>query len=394
MRDVANLDEWGGAEPPVVGARPGAIPIAGPWITEREVEAVAGAARNSWYENSSVESRAFEDEFSAAVGRRHAIVLPSCTSALHLCMLALGLGPGDEVIVPEATWVGTAAPVTYVGATPIFADVEPDTWCASVESVRSVLTPRTKAIVLVDLYGGYPDMAAFEALADEHGIPLIEDAAQVAGGSHAGRAAGSFGQLSTFSFHGSKTLTTGEGGMVLCDDDALHERMRFLHDQGRHPGDFSFRTVEIGWKYKMSELQAAIGRIQLDRIEELIGRKRQIFGWYQERLGDTVELNFERPGDRNTFWMVTAVFDEATGLTPDVVREALAADMIATRPFFPPLSSLPAFATSPDVARASRDNPVSYDVAARAINLPSALTLTEADVDRVCTALQRIHAAG
>ncbi len=268
----------------VVGPRPGAIPVAGPWITEREVEAVAAAARGSWYEGATLESRAFEAEFAAAVGRRHAIALPSCTSGLHLALMALGIGPGDEVVVPESTWIATAAPIHYVGATPIFVDVEPDTWCASIESVLPVLTPRTKAIMLVDLYGGFPDLVAFEALAAEHDIALIEDAAEAAGGWQEGRAAGSFGTVSTFSFHGSKTLTTGEGGMVLCDDRALHERMLFLRDHGRLPGDVSFRSVEVAWKYKMSELQAALGRVQLDRIEELIAKKREIFGWYRDRL--------------------------------------------------------------------------------------------------------------
>ena len=281
----------------MVGPRPGTIPVAGPWITEREVEAVAAAARHSWYERRHA-SRAGRSRPSSPRPSdvAHAIALPSCTSGLHLGLMALGVGPGDEVVVPETTWIATAAPIDYVGATPIFADVEPDTWCASLESVRAVLTPRTKAIMLVDLYGGFPDLVAFEALAAEHGVALIEDAAEAAGGWHAGRAAGSFGRLSTFSFHGSKTLTTGEGGMVLCDDSDLHERMLFLRDHGRLPGDVSFRSVEVGWKYKMSELQAALGRVQLDRIEELIAKKRQIFGWYQERLGGLpVELNFEAP---------------------------------------------------------------------------------------------------
>ena len=182
--------------------------------------------------------------------------------------------------------------------------------------------------------------------------------------------------------------------MVLCDDGDLHERMLFLRDHGRLPGDVSFRSVEIGWKYKMSEMQAALGRVQLDRIEELIARKRQIFSWYQHRLDAVAaELNFERPGERATFWMVTAIFDEATGLTPDIVRDALAAHGIATRPFFPPLSSLPAFANSPDIARASRENSVSYALAARGINLPSALMLTEADVDRVCELVRSLVGA-
>jgi perosamine synthetase len=197
--------------------------------------------------------------------------------------------------------------------------------------------------------------------------------------------------VSAFSFHGSKTLTTGEGGMVVCDDRQLHERMLFLRDHGRLPGDVSFRSVEIGWKYKMSELQAALGRVQLDRLEELIARKRQIFGWYRERLGDVgVGLNVERPGDRSTFWMVTALFDDASGLTPDVVRDALAERSMATRPFFPPLSSLPAFSRSPDTARARRENRISYSLADRGINLPSALTLTEADVDQVCGVIRSL----
>jgi len=382
------------AERAVVGPAPGVIPVAGPWITEREVDAVAHAARTSWYEGAGIESRAFEGEFAAAVGRHHAIALPSCTSGLHLALMALGVGPGDEVVVPETTWIASAAPIDYVGATPVFADVESDTWCASIESVRSVLTPRTKALLLVDLYGGFPDLVAFEALAAEHGIALIEDAAEAAGGRHAGRVAGSFGQVSTFSFHGSKTLTTGEGGMVLCDDLALHERMLFLRDHGRLPGDVSFRSVEVGWKYKMSELQAALGRVQLDRIDELIDRKRTIFGWYRDRLSPLpLALNVERPGERATYWMVTAVFDEASGVRADGVRDALAAHGIATRPFFPPLSSLPAFADSPDAARAACENPVSYSLAPRAINLPSALTLTERDVDVVCDAVASLVGA-
>ena len=160
--------------------------------------------------------------------------------------------------------------------------------------------------------------------------------------------------------------------------------MLFLRDHGRLPGDVSFRSVEIAWKYKMSELQAALGRVQLDRIEELVARKRQIFGWYKDRLdGLPLSLNIERPTDRSTFWMVTAVFDEATGLTSAIVRDALASHGMVTRPFFPPLSSLPAFSASPDVARAASANPVSYDLSSRGINLPSALMLSEADVDRV-----------
>jgi perosamine synthetase len=265
------------------------------------------------------ETRAFQAAFAAATGRALAIALPSCTSGLHLSLLALGVGPGDEVIVPETTWIASAAAISYVGATPIFVDVEPDTWCMSVTSVKAMLSERTKAVIAVDLYGGFPELVALEALCEAHGILLIEDAAEAAGGWHAGRPAGAFGRTSTFSFHGSKTLTTGEGGMVLCDDSRLHERMLFLpRTMARLPGDHWFRSVEVAWKYKMSELQAALGRVQLDRLEELIEKKRTIFGWYAKRLnGSGGTLNFERVGDRATYWMVTAVFDRNSGVRAD-----------------------------------------------------------------------------
>ena len=202
--------------PPVASAPTPQIPIAGPWITDREVEAVAHAARHSWFEHANDECRAFEHEFAAATGRHHAIALPSCTSGLHLGLLALGVGPGDEVIVPETTWIATAAPITYVGATPVFVDVEPDTWCMSRRVGASTSSPSARGRSSPSTStAASPTSSRSRTLRDDHDLALIEDAAEAAGGRHAGRPAGSFGALSTFSFHGSKTLTTGEGGMVL-----------------------------------------------------------------------------------------------------------------------------------------------------------------------------------
>jgi perosamine synthetase len=286
--------------------------------------------------------------------------------------------------------------VRYVGATPVFADVDAATWCVTADSVRACLTSRTRAVVAVDLYGGMPDWPALAAVCAERGIPVIEDAAQAIGSSLGGRPAGSFGVASAFSFHGSKTLTTGEGGMVLTDDDALHARMLFLRDHGRDPGDTSFFQHEVGFKYRMSPILAALGSAQLDRIDDLVGRKRQLFAWYRDRLAGVpgLTLNAEPEGTVSSVWMTTVLLDEELGWDKASLGEALAGHGIATRPFFHPLSSLPAFAEWSRGRGYAARNPVAYSVGARGINLPSALVLDEADVDRVCTTLVALVAGG
>jgi perosamine synthetase len=373
----------------------GRIPVAGPWVTDLEVRYVADAAANDWYGRAGESVRRFERAFADVVGVKHALAVPHCTSALHLSMLAVGAGLGDEVIVPEATWAATAAPIAYVGATPVFADIDPVSWCVTAESIERCITPRTKAIVVVDLYGGLPDMEAIEALARRHGIAVVEDAAQSLGAYWHDRSAGSFGDIGTFSFHGTKTVTTGEGGMFVTNRSDLFERAAFLRDHGRTPDGFRyFITEEIAYKYRMSSLQAAFGLAQLERLEELIARKRQIFAWYRQRLQDVggVTLNVEPAGMRHTFWMVTAVLDRAYGLENRRMMDYFDAQGIDTRPFFPPLSSLPAFASTPDAAAARDRNAIAYELSPRALNLPSALMLEEAHVERVCAALRDLLA--
>lgn len=369
------------------------IPVAGPWVTDLEVRYVAEAAANDWYTNAGQSVGAFEREFAAALGVAHAAAVPHCTSALHLAVVALGIGPGDEVIVPESTWVATAAPLAYVGAIPVFADIDPDSWCVSATSVEQLVTPRTKAILTVDLYGSVPDMDAIGAIAAANGLPIIEDAAQSIGSSWRGRQAGTLGDVATFSFHGTKTLTTGEGGMLVTDRTDVFERVAALRDHGRTASDFKyFVTEELAYKYRMSSLQAAFGRAQLARLPELLERKAQIFGWYEERLADLdgVRLNHRDPSVHNTFWMVTAVLDEAYGLSTRALMAAFDERAIDTRPFFPPLSTLGAFAGYDTVRGAGERNRVAYDIARRAINLPSAMNLVESDVDRVCASLRDI----
>lgn len=368
------------------------IPIAGPSITDKEIAYVTDAVTHAWYERAGEYVGRLEAAFAAHAGRRYAASLPSGTSGLHLSLAALGIGPGDEVIVPEITWIASAAPISYVGATPVFADIDPDTWCLSVASFEENITPRTRAVIPVDLYGGMPDMDGVTAVAAKHGIAIIEDAAEAFGSRYRGKLAGAFGTTSVFSFHGSKTMTTGEGGMVVTDDDGVYARIMILRDHGRRPSDFQFQNEEIGFKYKMSALQAALGLAQLERVDELVRQKIQIFRWYEQHLGDWpgVRLNVEPPGVLNSYWMTTIVLDPALGFTKQQLGAALAERGIDTRPFFNPLSSLPAYRNAADHHRARKMNHVSYGISPFALNLPSALRLEKSDVDRVATSIKSL----
>jgi len=368
------------------------IRVAGPWITQREIDYVTDAVTNAWYGNANTYHERFEKAFRHYLDVEFAISLPSCTSAIHLSLLALGIGPGDEVIVPDITWIATAAPITYVGATPVFADIDPKTWCLSAEAFEACITPRTKAVIPVDLYGNVPDMDAIQAVAKRHGIAIVEDAAQAIGSECQGKKAGSFGDTGVFSFHGSKTLTTGEGGMLVTDRDDTYQRVLILRDHGRLPGDRMFFNSEVAYKYKMSSMQAALGLAQLERIEELITRKREIFSWYAEALADVqdITLNHEAPGTKNTYWMVTAILDPQYHLQKEQLMPLLDERGIDSRPFFHPLSAIPAYAGHPQAEAAQQRNHVSYALSPYGINLPSGLYLTQDKVQYVADALKEI----
>lgn len=366
------------------------IPVSGPWITEREVEYVTDAARNAWYANHGMYHTRFEQAFCRHLGVAHAMALPSCTSGLHLALMALGIGPGDEVIVPDITWIASAAPISYVGATPIFADIDPTTWCISPQSFEQCISKRTRAVIPVDLYGSMPDYPAITRIAAQAEIAVIEDAAEAIGSSYQGAPAGSFGDASVFSFHGSKTLTTGEGGLLATNNAELFARAQLLRDHGRPPGDRFFRNTEVAHKYKMSSLQAALGLAQLERVDELVTRKREIFSWYRKGLADIdgITLNAEPRGTLNSYWMNTVIVDRRFGLGKRALMARLDEANIDSRPFFFPLSDLPAYASLPDAARARAHNHVSYDISPRGVNLPSGLNLTEGDVGQVCDVLR------
>lgn len=357
-----------------------------PSITELEVSYAADAARTGWGERCYEYIARFEAAFSGHLGVRHAIATSSCTGALHMGLAALGVGRGDEVILADANWIASAAPVVHLGATPVLVDVLPDSWCIDPKRAEEAVTSRTKAIVAVHLYGNLCAMDELRELGRRRDLPVIEDAAEAIGSQFRGARAGSIGRFACFSFHGTKTLTTGEGGMFVTDDADLYERVLTLSNHGRVRGQArQFWPEVVGFKYKMSNIQAAIGCAQMERIDELVARKRQIMGYYRERLERLpgVSLNPEPAGTVHGGWMPTVVFDARTGVTRERLQAAFEAERIDARVFFHPLSSLPMFQPRPE-------NRVAWDIPTRAINLPSFHDMTRHDQDRVVEVVERV----
>ena len=359
-----------------------------PSITDREIAYTTDAATNGWGDRCYEYIHRFEAGFCSHLDVKYAIATSSCTGALHLGMAALGIGPGDEVILADTNWIATASPIVHLGATPVFVDILPDSWCIDPERVAKAITPRTKAIIAVHLYGNVCEMDRLLAIGRQHGIPVIEDAAEAIGSEFHGRRAGAMGIFGAFSFHGTKTLTTGEGGMFVTQDEALYERVLMLSNHGRARGQTrQFWPDAVGFKYKMSNLQAAVGCAQLERVADLVARKRAIMAHYRATLGDDprVTLNPEPAGTRNGFWMPTVVFSESSGIRREKVQAAFAAENIDARVFFWPLSGLPMF--TPAV-----DTPHAWSIPQRAINLPSYHDMTDEDLHRTSAVIRALLA--
>ena len=336
----------------------------------------------------------FEKQFSEYTGMKFCLATPNCTSAIHLAVLGLGVGSGDEVIVPDITWVASAAPVCYAGARPVFVDIDPQSWCLTAESVERAITPRTKAIVAVGLLGNMPQMNEIRSVASRHRIPIIEDAAESIGAEYNGKKAGTCGKVGVYSFNGTKLMVTGEGGMVVTNDKRLFEKFNRLSHHGMIKNKRSklYWSTELGYKYRMSNIQAALGIAQLSRIDELVEMRRRIFGWYRERLGgvEGLRLNYEAPNVRNVFWIATAILDKKFRIRKEQLMKELVQFNIAGRPFFYPMSSMPAFKQYCKGRNMARVNPVAYAISPYGICLPSAFSVTEDEVDYVCAVLLKI----
>jgi perosamine synthetase len=360
------------------------ILTAGPSISAREAWYALDAVRTGWNHHWNGYIQRFESAFAEYVGAKYALSYSSCTGALHVALLALGIGAGDEVIVPDITWVATANAVVYVGATPVFADVNALTWCLDPASVEKLITARTKAVIPVHLYGHPAQMDRVMAIAAKHNLRVLEDAAPSVGAEFRGRRVGTFGDFAAFSFQGAKLLVTGEGGMLVTSNEDLHKRACAIWDQGRVPGTFWIERT--GYKYKMSNLQAAVGLAQLERVDEFIEAKRRIFGWYCDGLEGTpgIRLNREAPWARSIYWMTSLLVEKRAGISAELLRSELRQRNIDTRPVFPAISKYPVWPTTPP------PQPVASYVATHAINLPSGVCLKRVEVDYICKSIREI----
>lgn len=357
-----------------------------PSITELEVGYATDAARNGWGDKCYEYIDKFEGKFKEYMGVKYAIATSSCTGAIHMGLAALGVGRGDEVILADTNWIASAAPITYLDAKPVFVDILPDTWCIDPAKVEEAITSKTKAILAVHIYGNLCEIDSLLAIGEKYGIPVIEDAAEAIGSQWHSHHAGTLGAFGTFSFHGTKTLITGEGGMFITNDSELYEKVLTLSNHGRATDQIKqFWPDGIGFKYKISNIQAAIGVGQMERINELVSRKREIFFYYQTHLNSLsgITMNPENINTVNGYWMPTIVFDKSTGITREKLQSTFNSKNIDARVFFYPLSSLPMFDNRPKNINA-------WEIPKRAINLPSYHDLMNIEQDKVIEIIQNI----
>ncbi|MFQ5612754.1 MAG: DegT/DnrJ/EryC1/StrS family aminotransferase [Anaerolineae bacterium] len=360
------------------------IPVAEPLLGEKELAYVIDCVKSGWLSSLGEYVKKFETGFAHFCGVEYGVATANGTVALHLVLAALGLGPGDEVILPSLTFVATANAVRYTGATPVLVDSEAETWNIDPAAVAAAITPRTRALIPVHLYGHPADMDPLRALADEHGLYLIEDAAEAHGARYKGQRAGGLGHAAIFSFYGNKIITTGEGGIVVTDDQDLAERCFFLENQARSPENPYWHPA-VGFNYRMTNLQGALGLAQLERIEEFIAIRKRNAALYLQCLAGVPGLTLPPHADwaENVYWMFTVLVEDGYGPDRDTLRRLLHERGIETRPVFHPIHTLPPYANGLSL-------PVAEAIGARGINLPSGATLTPAQIEIVCDALRTI----
>ena len=363
-----------------------------PHLGRHELNYVHKAIEDNWVAPAGPNITGFEADICQATGAGYCVALSSGTAAIHLGLILLGVGPGDEVLCPSFTFVATANPILYLGARPVFIDSEADTWNLCPARLREAIEDRIrrgnkpKVLLLVHLYGMPARLPEIMALAAEFNIPVLEDAAEALGASYQGRALGTFGRVGVFSFNGNKILTTSGGGALVTDDLALAQKARFLATQAKDDAPY-YQHSEVGYNYRLSNLLAGIGRGQMELLADRVKRRREIFAWYQEHLrplpGLSVVPAQEPPGAHANRWLTTILLDPAaTAATPETLRQHLETRNIEARPLWKPLHLQPLFAAAPMYGGA-----VCADLFARGLCLPSGTAMTEADLQRVREAL-------
>lgn len=366
------------------------IPVNTPALDGNEKKYLSECIDSGWISSEGPFVRKFEEGIAARVDRAHGIAVCNGSVALDLALAALGIGPGDEVILPAMTIISCAAAIVRLGATPVVAEADAETWNMAVEAIEPLITPRTKAIMAVHIYGLPVDMDPLLALAAKHGLKVIEDAAEVLGQTYRGRPCGSFGAVSTFSFYPNKHVTTGEGGMVVTDDPALASRCQALRNLCFGQED-RFKHEELGWNFRLTNLQAAVGLAQLERLDATVQRKRAIGHRYSEALGDHGLLQLPRrhgEGAENIYWVYGVVLDDRVPFDAKGAMARLSELGIGTRPFFYPIHRQPVLQRMGFFAGVSC--PVAERLAARGFYLPSGLGLSDAEIDRAAEALRSI----
>lgn len=360
------------------------IPVAEPKLKGNELKYISDCITSGWVSSKGTYVNRFENSFAQYCGCQHGVATFNGTIALHLLLTALNIGSGDEVIVPTLTFVSTANAVVYTGATPVFVDSDPNTWGIDPSNIEAAITSRTKAIIPVHLYGHPADMDPILALAKQHDLIVIEDAAEAHGAKYKGQTVGSIGHAAMFSFMGNKIMTTGEGGVIVTDDEALAKRCFYLGNHAR-TNENPYWHLEVGFNYRMTNMQAALGVAQLEQIDEFIAIRRWIAGQYIERLDNVPGLNLPIQADwaESVYWMFAPLIKPEFGLSRDEVMVKLREKGIDSRPFFAPIHRLPMYNTGQNL-------PVAQSLSAQGINLPSGSTLTTEQIDYICETLLKM----
>ncbi len=360
------------------------IPVFTPWLPESARGYVLDCLDTGWISSLGRYVPRFEEELARFCEARHAVATANGTVALHLALAVLGIGPGDEVLVPDLTFVATANAVHYTGASPVLVDVDPRTWGIDPEDARRKLTPRTRAVIPVHLYGRPVDLDPLLALAAEHGLEVVEDAAEAHGARYKGRRVGALGRAGAFSFYGNKIFTTGEGGALVTNDPEVAARAAFLRDHAMDP-QRRYYHPEIGFNYRMTNIQAAIGCSQLEHADEILGRRRAIARAYGAGLAGIPGLAqaAAMPWEESICWMYSVLVEPAFGADRDAVSAGLRARGIDSRPFFVPLHEMPPY-------RCDGAFPTATLLSRQGINLPSGTALTAGEIATVCGALREL----